>query len=350
MQENVQGSPVIVEAQIPEYRWGSRYAIYTGLPTVLGWNWHQRQQRAAVEALDVPTRAEDISSFYLTTSPSEAIDFLSRYDVRYVVVGELEQLYYGNFDKCQPIDGGGRVTCDMAGRLVGQRTLEVPASQCETLGSALACPTGGLEKFDAMESLGILRAVYRNGSTIIYEVLDLIVAWWLIASLLGLLAFPLTYRIFHRLPDRGWAFARPLGLLAASYVLWLGASVDLIPNNLGGAVGGVLALGGLSYWAARGKRTEITTWIKDNRRTLISMEVLFGVSYLVWAFVRANNSRNPVYGKTHGAGIPQWNSSLRNLPSIGPLAVWLRYLVLLLWICDHRTDHSADRLFRSGLL
>ncbi|MEE9217375.1 MAG: DUF2298 domain-containing protein [Anaerolineales bacterium] len=117
----------------------------------------------------------------------------------------------------------------------------------------------------------------------------MIVAWWLVASLLGLLAFPLTYRIFHRLPDRGWAFARPLGLLGVSYVLWLGASVDLIPNNLGGAVGALLVLGGLSFWAARGKRKEISTWIKSNRRTLISIEVLFGVSFLVWAFVRANN-------------------------------------------------------------
>jgi uncharacterized membrane protein len=117
----------------------------------------------------------------------------------------------------------------------------------------------------------------------------LIVAWWLVASLLGLLAFPLTYRIFHRLPDRGWAFARPLGLLGASYVLWLGASVELIPNNLGGAVGGLLVLGGLSLWAGRGKRQEITSWIKANRRTLIGMEVLFGVSFLIWAFVRANN-------------------------------------------------------------
>lgn len=171
MQENVEGSPVIVEAQIPEYRWGARFSIYTGLPAVLGWNWHQRQQRAAVESLDVPARAEEISSFYLTHSPSDAIDFLSQYDVRYVVVGELEKLYYENFDKCQPIEGGGRVACDMSGRLVGERTLDVPASQCETLGSALSCPTGGLEKFETMESLGILRAVYRNGSTIIYEVL-----------------------------------------------------------------------------------------------------------------------------------------------------------------------------------
>ena len=117
----------------------------------------------------------------------------------------------------------------------------------------------------------------------------MIIAWWLVASLLGLLAFPLTYRIFHRLPDKGYAFARPLGLLAASYVLWLGASVELIPNKLGGAVGGVVVLGALSLWAVRGRREELMAWIRSNRRTLISIEILFAVSFLAWAFVRANN-------------------------------------------------------------
>ena len=42
MEENIQGTPVVLEAQTPEYRWGSRVAIYTGFPTVVGWSWHQR--------------------------------------------------------------------------------------------------------------------------------------------------------------------------------------------------------------------------------------------------------------------------------------------------------------------
>ncbi|MFQ5942185.1 MAG: DUF2298 domain-containing protein [Anaerolineales bacterium] len=148
----------------------------------------------------------------------------------------------------------------------------------------------------------------------------MIVAWWLVASLLGLLAFPLTYRIFHRLPDRGYAFARPLGLLAASYVLWLGASVELVPNNLGGAVGALLALGALSLWVLRGKRGEIKRWIRANHRTILSVEVLFGASYLVWAFVRANNPEIAFTEKPMELAF--LNSILRS-ESFPPIDPWL---------------------------
>jgi len=114
-----------------------------------------------------------------------------------------------------------------------------------------------------------------------------IIAWWLASSLLGLLALPLAFRIFHRLPDRGYAFARPLGLLIASYVLWLGASLGFIPNSRGGALGAVLVLAGIG--AALGQRVEIRDWLRRNLRTVLWMEGVFLLSFLLWAFVRANN-------------------------------------------------------------
>jgi uncharacterized membrane protein len=94
LQENVSGSPVIVEANTVEYHWGTRYTIYTGLPGVLGWNWHQRQQRALLPSQLVESRVAEINSFYNTIAPEEAVDFLQKYDVEYIILGQLEKGIY----------------------------------------------------------------------------------------------------------------------------------------------------------------------------------------------------------------------------------------------------------------
>lgn len=107
MLENVEGSPVIVEGNTPEYRWGSRITINTGLPGVVGWNWHQRQQRGVVSADWVTKRVEAISLFYSTSNRADVEDFLRRYDVQYIVVGQLEKANYPGpgLDKFEEWDG-----------------------------------------------------------------------------------------------------------------------------------------------------------------------------------------------------------------------------------------------------
>ncbi len=124
MQDNVQGSPVIVEANCPEYRWCTRYTIYTGLPGVVGWNWHQRQQRGFVEPLIIENRITEITNFYNTVNISEAVVFLKKYNVRYIIVGQVENIYY---------------------------------------------PGNGLLKFEAYDGR-LWTEVYRGGQTVIYEV------------------------------------------------------------------------------------------------------------------------------------------------------------------------------------
>jgi YYY domain-containing protein len=128
MQENVPGSPVIVEANLFDlYRWGNRFSIYTGLPDVVGWNWHQRQQRGVVADQLVWDRGNGINTFYTTTDIPGAVTFLRKYEVAYVIVGRLERATY-------PV---------------------------------------GLEKFEEMTTLGELRKVYEDGDTIIYQVTEL---------------------------------------------------------------------------------------------------------------------------------------------------------------------------------
>ncbi len=123
LQENVEGSPVVLEAHMDQYRWGGRIAKYTGLPTVLGWPWHQIQQRFDYRQ-QVHERAADVRLVYETTDPVIAEELLMQYDVAYVVVGELERVNY---------------------------------------------PAAGLAKFERMANSGLLSKVYENAGTTIFR-------------------------------------------------------------------------------------------------------------------------------------------------------------------------------------
>ena len=93
LMENVDGSPITLEGQTPLYRWGGRVSVYTGLPGVVGWEWHQIQQRG-VHGREVIRRVDDVDTIYSTQSPQEAARLLEKYNVSYVYVGQLERLYY----------------------------------------------------------------------------------------------------------------------------------------------------------------------------------------------------------------------------------------------------------------
>ena len=109
MQDNVKGSPVIVEANTVEYRWGTRFTIYTGLPGVVGWSWHQRQQRALYPGDWVTGRIQEISDFYNTRNIASARAFLTKYDVKYIVLGQLERNLYSPSGMAKFEQGNGNM-------------------------------------------------------------------------------------------------------------------------------------------------------------------------------------------------------------------------------------------------
>ncbi len=94
IRENVKGSPTTIEAIGPSYRsLGSRVSIYTGLPTVSGYGFHQIQQRAKFGPY-VQKRQADVNEFYTTTDVNRARTILKEYNVEWVIVGDEERFDY----------------------------------------------------------------------------------------------------------------------------------------------------------------------------------------------------------------------------------------------------------------
>jgi uncharacterized membrane protein len=124
LRRSVPGAPTVVEGPTTIYRWGARVSVYTGLPGVVGWDWHARQQHwGYVHAVDA--RLDDVQALFATTSPVRARQLLDRYGVDLIYVGELERAWYSDLE---------------------------------------------LGKFDEMAALGVT-PIYRNGPVTIYRVL-----------------------------------------------------------------------------------------------------------------------------------------------------------------------------------
>jgi uncharacterized membrane protein len=123
LNDNVEGSPVILEAHTDQYNWGGRISSYTGLPTVLGWPWHQTQQRMKYRK-SVSKRGREITEIYSTTDKKRTLELLTNYDVKYIIVGDFERSLY---------------------------------------------PQRGLDKFNYMLSDGMVEVVYENAGTMIYR-------------------------------------------------------------------------------------------------------------------------------------------------------------------------------------
>ena len=114
-------------------------------------------------------------------------------------------------------------------------------------------------------------------------------SWYLLITFLGWLTFPLTFRLFPALTDRGYTLSRALGLLAWGYVFWIFASFSIAQNDIGGLLLGLVIVGGLSAWAFVSCQLEIRNWLRENRKLITLTEVLFVLAFVCMALVRATN-------------------------------------------------------------
>jgi len=99
LNRNIQGIPVILEAHGESYQDFTRVSMNTGLPTVLGWEYHVTQRSQAQP--DILRRKADIMAAYISDNKEMVSNILHRYNVSLVFVGALERRTYagGNVER-----------------------------------------------------------------------------------------------------------------------------------------------------------------------------------------------------------------------------------------------------------
>ncbi len=111
--------------------------------------------------------------------------------------------------------------------------------------------------------------------------------WWATAELVGAIAFPIAFVFFHRLPDRGYAFTKAIGLLLLSYCLWIGATLGIYPNSRGSIIFIMALLALLSAVLAGRHRQELGAFLRGGWPYLLLVEGLFLSTFVLAVFLRS---------------------------------------------------------------
>lgn len=113
--------------------------------------------------------------------------------------------------------------------------------------------------------------------------------WYLALLVLGLAAMPIAFSLFPRLSDRGFGFARVLGVLLPTYLLSLTVNLRLAENGRGAASLCVLclALAGAALFVSR--RRILVDFLRQNARPLLQSEAVFALGFLLFLGLRAAN-------------------------------------------------------------
>jgi YYY domain-containing protein len=277
MRTHISGTPIVLEAHTEAYRWGGRVATYTGLPTLLGWTWHETQQRSVAQVGPVlASRQALVAQLYNTTAQDEALRLLQLYGVEYVYVGQLERALYdpAGLAKFEALASTGRIRMVYAGGET--RIYQIPRADHPpaVLTTSLPVRAPTLPRTnDLMLDVPVdqLPQVNEYAWNPLASSQPVAVLLWLLAGYALLaLGLPIAALVFGG--DQGGAagtgWARLIGLLVLGYAVWMPVSMRLWHYDRWGLLLGVLLVLALdaSVLIARGQR--VRRALSDERQVL----------------------------------------------------------------------------------
>ena len=90
--ENIEGTPVMLESNGDSYTYANRVSVLTGLPTLLGWFTHEWLWKDSYDLAN--ERAEIVKQIYTSTDIEVVRSLVEEYKVEYIYVGDQERIKF----------------------------------------------------------------------------------------------------------------------------------------------------------------------------------------------------------------------------------------------------------------
>ncbi len=120
--------------------------------------------------------------------------------------------------------------------------------------------------------------------------LDLL-QWLVVSSLLGVAVMPLLFVAFPNLTDRGYGFARALGLLVVGALVWFLSLLHIIPSDVWSwwTITAIVGVAGWSLMLSR-HRDEMMSFLKRRWVHMLTTEALFLLFFLGFALYKFHDA------------------------------------------------------------
>ena len=113
-----------------------------------------------------------------------------------------------------------------------------------------------------------------------------VIAWLLVLELLSLAVVPLLFLAVPSLPDRGYALAKPLGLLLLAFPVWLGVSLGFFSFSPAAVFACGIGLLAAGTAAAVVRRSELRAFLARTWRYVVVAELVFLGVFLAFYALR----------------------------------------------------------------
>ena len=115
-----------------------------------------------------------------------------------------------------------------------------------------------------------------------------IILWWFFLFILGVVNIPTAWYLFRRFFDAGYGFAKTIGIVTLTYIVFVGATVHLIPMTRISLFLVFLLTAGLNFLIFKKHKEKILKSLTDKKKVLIFQELFFFAGLFFWSYVRAH--------------------------------------------------------------